>query len=216
MRERTVNEYRQQIEKRYPLTCADCAEMVRKRIKSTDYGVKTYYLGKSLERSRKMPVVERLPRMTWSAGLRWLSIAALDWLSRVWMFYVCWQGQSPLDHGQEIAVRFVVPNTMLDCVRNRAWYPLMMETILLYVFWIVLYPLKWILPPADLWGIWTLGVDEDGFYTSITKQNMTYLFVGLSACCVGWDPTWWRRARLRLRPYPKSLWPYRASNTPHI
>ncbi|RKP10336.1 hypothetical protein THASP1DRAFT_27888 [Thamnocephalis sphaerospora] len=95
-RNRTVDDYRRQIEERYPPACARCEKEVHGRIAETDYRVKARYFRQALQRSRPA-AVERLPRYRWWKALAWLLVAAADWAARYWMLRTCAFGWSATD-----------------------------------------------------------------------------------------------------------------------
>ncbi|KAK7512015.1 Ima1 N-terminal domain-containing protein [Phyllosticta citriasiana] len=145
--EKSLPEYKKNLEKRYPQVCRDCAPRVRDRIKQTAHAAKADHVNRLLERAKTIGIAKKSMTWTWQsilvfwAGLLWWS-SIVGHL--VWSAMGVFASPSILGDGKDVQV--FNGRTCIDQARKygvmqsecvSTWYPEMRNIMLLALatFW---------------------------------------------------------------------------------
>ncbi|KAF2872648.1 Ima1 N-terminal domain-containing protein [Massariosphaeria phaeospora] len=71
----SADDYRAELEERYPSVCDECIGRVRDQIRAAGYATKTDHLRRALEQSKKNMITSQTPRQIWTLRL----VAAAKW-----------------------------------------------------------------------------------------------------------------------------------------
>ncbi|KAK8202733.1 Ima1 N-terminal domain-containing protein [Phyllosticta capitalensis] len=145
--EKSLPEYKKNLERRYPQVCHNCAPRVRERIKQTAHAAKADHVNRLLERAKRIGIGKRSTSFTWQSILFWW--AGIFWWGSIighliWSALGVYATPGPLGEGKDVEVfngrtcmdqaqKYGVMQS--ECIST--WYPEMRVIMLLAVatFW---------------------------------------------------------------------------------